>query len=164
MCIKRRKVRAGIIKGRKIFHVKFISKSYRIRGRVARTQRKENAMKDAESQNNSESAIEDFGPIIKNRAVRNLISKILMYSAIKIKAKVVPLYSTLNPETSSDSPSAKSNGARLVSARVVINHRTNNGAIKAKNGIGTWGSLNFCRFKVVARITGQRTIKAMDTS
>ena len=31
-------------------------------------------------------------------------------------------YSTLNPETSSDSPSVRSNGARLVSARVEINH------------------------------------------
>jgi len=32
------------------------------------------------------------------------------------------LYSVLNPETSSDSPSAKSNGVRFVSAKFVINH------------------------------------------
>lgn len=31
-------------------------------------------------------------------------------------------YSTLNPETSSDSPSVRSNGARLVSARVEMYH------------------------------------------
>jgi hypothetical protein len=49
------------------------------------------------------------------------------YSAIKIKAKVPLLYSVLNPETNSDSPSAKSNGVRLVSARVVVNHTINNG-------------------------------------
>lgn len=33
------------------------------------------------------------------------------------------LYSVLNPETSSDSPSARSNGVRLVSASIVINHK-----------------------------------------
>lgn len=31
-------------------------------------------------------------------------------------------YSTLKPETSSDSPSVRSKGARFVSARVEINH------------------------------------------
>lgn len=31
-------------------------------------------------------------------------------------------YSTLKPETNSDSPSVRSNGARLVSARVEIYH------------------------------------------
>lgn len=54
--------------------------------------------------------------------VNRHIAKILMYSAINIRANGVPLYSTLNPETSSDSPSAKSNGARLVSAKMVTNH------------------------------------------
>ena len=33
-----------------------------------------------------------------------------------------PPYSMLNPDTSSDSPSAKSKGARLVSAKHLINH------------------------------------------
>ena len=36
-------------------------------------------------------------------------------------------YSVLNPLTNSDSPSVKSKGARLVSARILINH---NGKIK----------------------------------
>jgi len=49
----------------------------------------------------------------------------LAYSAIKIRANIPPLYSTLNPDTSSDSPSAKSNGVRLVSARFVINQNMN---------------------------------------
>lgn len=53
---------------------------------------------------------------------------ILVYSAIKISANVPLLYSILNPETSSDSPSAKSKGVRLVSARVVVNqHRKRTG-------------------------------------
>jgi hypothetical protein len=59
---------------------------------------------------------------VKNTIVNNLIIKILAYSAMKISAKSPPLYSTLNPDTSSDSPSAKSNGVRFVSARLVINH------------------------------------------
>lgn len=54
--------------------------------------------------------------------VTKLIIKILVYSAIKIIAKRPLLYSVLNPETNSDSPSAKSNGVRLVSAKQVINH------------------------------------------
>ena len=47
---------------------------------------------------------------------------ILAYSAIKISANPSLPYSILNPETSSDSPSAKSNGVRLVSAKQEINH------------------------------------------
>lgn len=51
-----------------------------------------------------------------------LINKILEYSAKKIKAKPPLAYSTLNPDTNSDSPSAKSKGIRLVSAKEEINH------------------------------------------
>lgn len=50
---------------------------------------------------------------------------ILMYSAKKIIAKSPPIYSTLNPDTSSDSPSAKSKGLRFVSAKHVIIQITN---------------------------------------
>lgn len=54
--------------------------------------------------------------------VRAFIRIILVYSAIKNSANGPAAYSTLNPETSSDSPSVRSNGARFVSARVEINH------------------------------------------
>lgn len=47
------------------------------------------------------------------------------YSARNSIAKPPEPYSTLNPETSSDSPSAKSKGERLVSARHVISHIIN---------------------------------------
>ena len=56
-----------------------------------------------------------------------LINRMFMYSAMKIRAKVLLLYSVLNPDTNSDSPSAKSNGVRLVSAREEINHMIING-------------------------------------
>lgn len=56
--------------------------------------------------------------------VKILIIKMFVYSAIKISAKLLLLYSMLKPDTSSDSPSGRSNGVRLVSARRVINQRT----------------------------------------
>lgn len=59
----------------------------------------------------------------KKSLVRGDKKKILLYSAIKIKAKPPDPYSTLNPDTSSDSPSAKSKGVRLVSATQEISHR-----------------------------------------
>lgn len=65
-----------------------------------------------------------FGILIKIILVNNLITKIFMYSAIKIIANSPLLYSMLKPDTSSDSPSAKSNGVRFVSAKLVINQVT----------------------------------------
>jgi len=56
--------------------------------------------------------------------VRNLMNRMLPYSAMKRKANRAPPYSILKPETNSDSPSARSKGARLVSARQVINQKT----------------------------------------
>lgn len=64
------------------------------------------------------------------------INKIFAYSAIKIKENPTEPYSTLNPETSSDSPSAKSNGVRFVSARRQDNHIPKRGGnIKADQEI-----------------------------
>lgn len=46
--------------------------------------------------------------VAKRHDVNILIAIILVYSAIKIIAKGPALYSMLNPETSSDSPSTRS--------------------------------------------------------
>jgi len=64
---------------------------------------------------------------VKNVAENILMMRILAYSAIKMRANPPALYSMLKPETSSDSPSAKSNGVRFVSARVVVNQVRNKG-------------------------------------
>lgn len=61
--------------------------------------------------------------------INSIVNKILMriilaYSAINSKANPNLPYSILNPETSSDSPSAKSKGVRLVSAKHEINQIT----------------------------------------
>lgn len=66
-------------------------------------------------------------PVVNIVLIRMLNSKILAYSAIKIKANPTAPYSTLNPDTSSDSPSAKSKGVRLVSANEEIKNITTTG-------------------------------------
>lgn len=65
--------------------------------------------------------------LMKITLVNSLITRIFAYSAMKIRANNPALYSTLNPDTSSDSPSAKSNGVRFVSARLVMNQTTARG-------------------------------------
>lgn len=54
--------------------------------------------------------------------VRAFIKIMFVYSAMKNRANGPAAYSVLKPETSSDSPSVRSKGARLVSASVEINH------------------------------------------
>lgn len=58
--------------------------------------------------------------------------KIIKYSAIKMIANLLLLYSVLNPETSSLSPSEKSKGVRFNSATDENSHRYN-GIINIKN-------------------------------
>jgi hypothetical protein len=98
---------------------------------------------------------------VKIAAVNNLMKRMFAYSAMKINANMPALYSTLNPDTSSDSPSAKSNGVRFVSARFVINHITNNGVIISINheiGFIMFRSIDLCR------ISTDNKISAIDTS
>lgn len=100
---------------------------------------------------------------INRTDVINLIIKILVYSAIKINANIAPPYSTLNPETSSDSPSAKSKGVRFVSARFVMNHITEIGNISA---IGHDKNIDDIRDKSIVRriINTESIINDIDTS
>lgn len=82
---------------------------------------------------------------MNNTADSVFISKMFAYSARKNRAKGPPAYSTLNPETSSDSPSVKSKGARLVSARVEIYHIAARGHAGTSNQMPSWVVLNVCR-------------------
>lgn len=63
-----------------------------------------------------------YGVARKIVVVRAFIIIMFMYSAMKNRANDPAAYSMLKPETSSDSPSVKSKGARLVSASVEMNH------------------------------------------
>ena len=75
----------------------------------------------------------------RNRiTVKALRKRILAYSAIKIRAKPPALYSVLNPDTSSDSLSAKSKGVRLVSARHEAYQIIAKGNKKVLNHVKRW--------------------------
>src|SRR5258706_16243966 len=64
----------------------------------------------------------------RNMMVASADTRIMLaYSPRKNRAKVMPEYSTWNPATISDSPSATSKGARLVSATPEMKYTTNMG-------------------------------------
>lgn len=78
----------------------------------------------------------------KNKVAESVfIRRILAYSARKNRANGPPAYSTLKPETSSDSPSVRSKGARLVSARVEIYHIAARGQVGKINQMLSWAIL-----------------------
>lgn len=75
----------------------------------------------------------------RNRIVVNVfISIMLAYSARKNKANGPAAYSTLKPETNSDSPSVRSNGARFVSASVEMYHIIARGQEEKIRYSGSW--------------------------
>jgi len=125
-------------RGRKHFQVSTMSWSYRRRGKDARIQMKREARISVE-EGSRRRWMEGMGIDSRRNRVeeRSLINRIIMYSAIKISAKAPALNSILNPETSSDSPSAKSKGVRLVSARREINHIKASG--REMRSFGTMG-------------------------
>lgn len=76
---------------------------------------------------------------MKNRIVVSVfMSMMLAYSARKKSAKGPAAYSTLNPDTSSDSPSVRSKGARLVSASVETYHIMARGQQEKMRYNGSW--------------------------
>lgn len=101
-----------------------------MRGKLPRTQINTKEKKRVYSISITSFIIPKLKNLMKRIDLKRLITKIFKYSAIKIKANVALLYSVLKPETSSDSPSAKSKGVRLVSASVVVNQTINKGKHK----------------------------------
>lgn len=95
---------------------------------------------------------------------RVFIRRMLAYSARKNKAKGPPAYSTLKPETSSDSPSVKSNGARLVSASVETNHIAAKGQAGRISQVASWATLNVWRVKPPVIIIALKRIRPRLTS
>jgi hypothetical protein len=89
-----------------------------------------NAITNGSNKKNQDRFINTHPPK-KIITVSVLIAIIDPYSAKKNKAKPILEYSTLKPETSSDSASGKSNGARFVSAKIEIKNIKN----KGKKGI-----------------------------
>src|ERR1700682_5346581 len=106
-----------------------------MRGKVARTQIKTNRQSKILSKNQATPGTQMKGAngIGESQPPRNRIVVIALmrimfaYSPRKNRAKDIALYSTKKPATISVSPSARSNGARLVSARPEMKKITNNG-------------------------------------
>lgn len=86
------------------------------------------------------------------------------YSAKKKLAKVIAEYSTLNPETSSDSPSVKSKGARFVSAKADTKNIIAAGNSGITNHISSWASTILVIFTSPTRSKTDIIINPIDTS
>jgi len=95
---------------------------------------------------------------------RVFIRRMLAYSARKNKAKGPPAYSTLKPDTSSDSPSVRSKGARLVSARVETYHMAAKGQAGMAKEIVSWAELKVWSEKPPTKIMVERRISPRLTS
>lgn len=88
----------------------------------------------------------------------------MAYSARKNSAKGPPAYSTLKPETSSDSPSVRSNGARFVSASVEIYHIAAKGHAGMINHRLSCVTPNDCSVKLPVKIISASRINPKLTS
>ena len=86
------------------------------------------------------------------------------YSAKKNSANVIAEYSTLYPETSSDSPSVKSNGARFVSANADTINITSAGSCGIIYQISAWPITIPVKFNSPLLITTANIINPIDTS
>jgi len=100
----------------------------------------------------------------KRVAERVFMRRILAYSARKKRAKGPPAYSTLKPETSSDSPSVKSKGARFVSASVEIYHIAAKGHAGTSSQIASCATLKVCNVKPPVKMIAFSTINPKLTS
>jgi len=97
-------------------------------------------------------------------AERVFMSRMLAYSARKKRAKGPPAYSTLKPETSSDSPSVRSKGARFVSARVEMYHIAARGHVGMISQMLSCVTLKVCSVKAPVKTTTFRRISPRLTS
>ena len=155
------------VNGRKFFHSRCIRWSYRNRGYEARIHKKVQVRNKVLI---IKLNVDISGLEVSSNAPRKIIEvrafiiMILVYSAIKNRAKGPAAYSTLNPDTSSDSPSVRSKGARFVSARVEINHIMANGHVGKISHMCSWVCINVRSVKEPLYINTDRRIIASVTS
>jgi len=138
--------------GNIIFQHKRINWSTRYLGKDARTHIKKNKIKDVLTAKKKGSKKKKKDNVIKsqppknNRVVNILMAIMEPYSAKKNKAKPILEYSTLKPETSSDSASGRSNGARLVSAKIEIKNIKKSGKNGTKKNTFVWNNTISIKF------------------
>ena len=123
---------------------------------MARAQTQTAAINTIPSAVKGEEALEQTNKI----EVKKLNNKIIEYSLIKIRVNPIDPYSTLNPETSSDSPSAKSKGVRLVSAKHEINQQQHNTGIINSIKVSELESITPNSFIDIAPLKNANKIKA----
>lgn len=112
--------------------------------------------------------IKKFGTMIqppKNIiTVKTLINIIEPYSAKKNKANPILAYSTLKPETNSDSASGKSKGALFVSAKMDTRNIKNNGKKGITKNTKCWKATISIKFNELTHNKIDINIKPIDTS
>lgn len=86
------------------------------------------------------------------------------YSAKKNSANDIAEYSVLYPDTNSDSPSVRSNGARFVSANADTTNITNAGSCGTTYQISLWDVTIPVKFNSPLLITTDNIINPIDTS
>lgn len=117
-----------------------------------------------DSKKNNEKNGIDIQPPKNIKTVSMLIAIIEPYSAKKNNANPILEYSTLKPETSSDSASGKSNGARLVSAKIEIKNIRNKGKNGKKKKIKFWKKTISIKFNEPTQNNEDIKIKPIETS
>lgn len=116
------------------------------------------------------SNIKKPGMDIDNQPPRNMITvnrliKIIEpYSARKKSAKPILAYSTLKPDTNSDSASGRSNGARFVSAKIETRNMINKGNNGIAKKICCWNNTMSMKFNDPTQISIVINIKPIETS
>lgn len=93
-----------------------------------------------------------------------LMKRISKYSPLISAVNFIPEYSTLNPDTNSDSPSEKSNGVRLVSASMIVNHTIVIGVISLHLKVKCDFSFIAVKSKVCLMILKKINVKIIGTS
>lgn len=146
--------------GRKDFQARFIKRSKRYRGNVVRSQIQTPTVKAILAQ------LTSLFRLATKNTLTNItdMNKILAYSAMKIKANPTAPYSMLNPETSSDSPSAKSNGVRLVSATQEMSQSPAKGGKINTLTQDVFDVIKVCKDNVLPKNKKNKKIKARLTS
>ena len=86
------------------------------------------------------------------------------YSAKKKRAKPILAYSTLKPETNSDSASGRSNGALFVSAKIDTKNIKNKGKKGIKKNTKCWNKMISIKFNELTQIKIEIKIKPIETS
>ena len=93
-----------------------------------------------------------------------LIRIMLAYSPRKNRAKVIAEYSEKYPATNSDSPSGRSKGRRLVSAKAEMKKTTNIGSSGTANQTWRWASTISERLSEPTQSSTVIMTKPMETS